>query len=138
MSRHNKKSEAVALSSKIAHVLIVDDEQDITDLMQNSLSRTGIKVTTYNDPLKAIQNFRPRQYDLAIFDVRMPGMNGFDLFKSIKELDHNLKICFLTAFELQKDDFSRNSIDPETVNCFIKKPIRISEFLKRVQCLLEG
>ena len=138
MSKHIKKPSAVAQSSKAAHILIVDDEEDITEMLRRALSRNGIIVTVYNDPLMAISNFKAKEYDLAVFDIRMPGMSGFELLKKVSQVDKDLKVCFLTAFELEEDDLKRNGIDSDCINCFIKKPIRISDFLKRVHSMLEG
>ena len=66
-------------------VLIVDDEMDITLSFSLAIEDSGLyEVDTYNDPLVALSNFRPNSYDLLLLDVRMPGMNGFELYDEIK------------------------------------------------------
>ena len=138
MAKHTKKLETVSRASKVAHILIVDDEDDITELLQRTLMRIGYKVTSYVDPSKALEEFKPGQFDLALLDIRMPGINGFELLRQIKTLDKNLKTCFLTAFELEKNDFVQHGMPTDTIDCFIKKPIHLSEFTKKVSMLLEG
>lgn len=137
MSKQSKKLEAVSRSAKEAHILIVDDEEDIAELLKRTLNRLGYNVTTYNDPSKASDEFKSGLFDLALLDIRMPGMNGFELMKQIKKRDKKLKVCFLTAFEIEKDDFVQNGIPVAAVDCYIKKPVHLSEFTKKISTLLE-
>ena len=69
------------------NVLIVDDDPDITKLYDTALEREGFKTDTYNDPRKALSDFKPDYYDISLLDLRMPDMNGFDLYKEMKKLD---------------------------------------------------
>jgi DNA-binding NtrC family response regulator len=138
LSKHTKSLESVSRTSREAHILIVDDDEDITELLQRTLKRAGYSVTSYNSPSKALKDFRANMFDLALLDIRMPGMNGFELLKGIKKLDANLKCCFLTAFEIVKEDFAQNDIPAKAIDCFIKKPIHLPEFTQKVNTLLEG
>jgi DNA-binding response OmpR family regulator len=70
-----------------------------------SLEYYGFEVETYNEPKKALSNFKPDYYDLIILDIKMPGMDGFELHGKIKEIDPNVKTCFLTATELYYKEF---------------------------------
>ena len=58
----------------------------------------GIKFIA-NEPRKALSNFKPNHYDIALIDIRMPDMNGFDLYKEMKKLDSHIKVCFITGYE---------------------------------------
>jgi CheY-like chemotaxis protein len=138
MSKHTRNLETVTRSTEDTHILIVDDEEDIAELLQRALIRKGYQVTAYNDPSKALEEFQAGRFDLALLDIRMPGMNGYELLKAIKSLDKNLKCCFLTAFEIRKDDFSENEIPADSVDCFIKKPVHLADFAKKVSAILEG
>jgi DNA-binding response OmpR family regulator len=62
-------------------ILIVDDEPDITSTFDMILQMNGFGVDTYNDPLLALSDFKPGLYGLALLDIRMPKMNGFELYK---------------------------------------------------------
>jgi DNA-binding response OmpR family regulator len=79
-------------------ILFVDDEVDLTFMFKMALEDVGLfKVDTFNDPLLALKNFRPDSYDLVILDIKMPKMDGLQLYKQLKKLDPDVRICFLTA-----------------------------------------
>jgi DNA-binding response OmpR family regulator len=82
---------------KKKRILLVDDESDITAALSMALVEYGFEVDSYNDPLAALSNFKPRYYDLVILDIKMPVMNGFELLREIKKVDESVKVCFLTA-----------------------------------------
>jgi CheY-like chemotaxis protein len=83
-------------------ILVVDDEQDTLLLLQLILRQAGFKVYPFDNPLKALSSFERGLYDLAILDVKMPQMNGFQLREKIKEIDRTVKVCFITALANQE------------------------------------
>src|SRR5919198_4533001 len=85
----------VGRESKKKRILIVDDEPEITLLFNISLD--GFMVDSFNDPLLALSKFKQDFYDLAILDIVMPKMNGFELYKEIKKIDGKVRVCFLTT-----------------------------------------
>jgi two-component system alkaline phosphatase synthesis response regulator PhoP len=77
---------------------VVDDEQDIICTLKATLEKTGsFQVETFTDPVVALSEFKASVYDLAVLDIRMPKMNGFELCRKLRDKDKKLKICFLTA-----------------------------------------
>jgi two-component system, OmpR family, response regulator ChvI len=58
------------------------------------------KVDTSNDPQEALSNFKPGYYDLVILDIKMPKIDGFELYEKIKKKEDKVKICLLTVSEL--------------------------------------
>lgn len=78
-------------------VLVVDDELDTAQTLWLILESSGFRVDIFTDPKEALGTFIPAYYDLAVIDVRMPGMNGFELYSEIKSLDYKIKVLFLTA-----------------------------------------
>jgi CheY-like chemotaxis protein len=138
MSKHSKKPDVMATTTKQPHVLIVDDEEAITEVLKRALQRMQIIVTVFNAPKEVLKSFRPNQFDLALIDVRMPGMNGFELLKRLKSIDKNLKVCLLTGFEIEKEEFSQNGLASNSVDCYMKKPILLSDFTRKVGKVLEG
>lgn len=113
-------------------ILLVDDEPDLTWTLRLGLENNGFEVDTFNDPEEALTNFRAGKYDLLLIDVRMPRMNGFQLYEEMKKIDNNTRICFITAFEVYYRALRETFPDLE-IDCFIKKPIEIDDLLKRIR-----
>jgi DNA-binding response OmpR family regulator len=108
---------------KAYRLLLVDDEPSITQTFELGLKQYGFEVDSFNNPVSALAAFSPGKYDLLLFDIRMPIMNGFELYKEIRKVDQNAKICFITAYEID-DDFKK-SFPTMTLRHLIKKPILI-------------
>ena len=117
-------------------ILVVDDETDITSSIKNGLQRKGFEVDTYNDPTDALSNFKPDTYDLLLIDIRMPKMNGFELYREVKKKSSDVRICFFTAFEVYYDEFRKMFPNLE-VKCFIRKPITINDLVTHINTELE-
>jgi DNA-binding response OmpR family regulator len=112
-------------------ILLVDDESDITTLFQYYMESSGYRVKVYNDPLKALSEFRAGLFDLALLDVRMPHLSGFELYKKMHRIDTACKVCFVTAFEIYYR--SLKEFFPQLdVTCFIRKPVSKVELLNQV------
>jgi DNA-binding response OmpR family regulator len=119
-------------------ILIIDDEQDIVDIFRISLEDNGFKTDTYTDPILAYQNFRDGQYDLVILDVKMPGVDGFNLYQKIKKTDGKVKIIFLTASEYYYEQFRKEKgFDNFKQEIFLRKPIQIKDLVRKIEKLLE-
>jgi CheY-like chemotaxis protein len=100
-------------------------------------------VDTFNDPQEALSNYKPGFYDLIILDIKMPKMDGFELYDEIKKKDHKAKVCFLTASELYYEEFRKKEYYALDRNLFIRKPISNEELLREVSkimmsCIHEG
>ncbi len=116
-------------------VLIVDDEVDITDALKAGLERHGFRVETFNDPALALSKFAPGLYDVSILDIRMPGMNGFELYREMRKIDGRASVCFLTAFDVHKEEFEKMFPDVK-VKAFLKKPITIDALVSNLNELV--
>jgi DNA-binding NtrC family response regulator len=122
-----------------AKILVVDDEPDVTYTLKATLEETGFfDIYPFNEPRLVLSNFRPNMYDLAILDIRMPQMNGFELFHEIRKIDENVKVCFLTAVsELTEYTTAiKKTYPPLDENCIIKKPIDNMELAKQINRIL--
>lgn len=122
----------VTYLSKMTKILIVDDDTDITLAFKKGLENDGFKVDVFNDPLEALSNFEASKYDLLLLDIRMPKMNGFELYKEMDKIDKNIKVCFITAFEVYYEAL-REVFPSMEVECFIRKPIEIGNLVKRIK-----
>ena len=119
-------------------ILIIDDEVDITLSFSLALEDSGLfEVDTYNDPLVALSNFGPNTYDLLLLDIRMPAMNGFELYEKIKKLDNKVKVCFISAYDVnygtlreQFPSLEKDCIVPKNI---IRKPIQIAKLIERIE-----
>jgi CheY-like chemotaxis protein len=122
---------------KNKRILLVDDEQDVIYTVKIVLENNGFLVDSYNDPTLALSNFKLGFYDLLLLDIRMPKMNGFDLHQKIREIDSNVKICFLTASELFYEKYRKISAYPRVdKEKFIQKPLRTEELIRRLNEIL--
>jgi DNA-binding response OmpR family regulator len=117
-------------------ILAVDDEPDLTMLCRMSLEHSGFKVDTFNDPEEALSKFKPGSYDLIILDIKMPKMDGFELYHKIKKKDNNANICFLTASELCYEEFRKKEYYEFDKSMFIRKPIDNEELVKEVNKMI--
>lgn len=113
-------------------ILIVDDEEDITSLLRKALEKHGFVVTTYNDPAEVLSDFRAGVYDLVLLDIKMPKMDGFQLYQELQKIDNKTKICFMTAFEIYYDALKEMFPDSYSSICFVKKPFAMQDFVKRI------
>ncbi|MGA9152268.1 MAG: response regulator [Candidatus Nitrosopolaris sp.] len=122
----------VTYLSKMTKILIVDDDSDITLAFKKGLENDGFNVDVFNDPQEALSNFEASKYDLLLLDIRMPKMNGFELYKEMDKIDNHVKVCFITAFEVYYEAL-REVFPSMEVECFIRKPIEIGNLVKRIK-----
>lgn len=105
-------------------ILIVDNEPDITQTFKSALEQEynnnkKLEVHTFNDPLSVLSQFKPGFYDLLLIDINMPDMNGFELCTEILKIDVNVKICFMSAGEVNHEAV-RELYPSISIGCFIK------------------
>jgi len=120
-------------------ILIVDDDEDITitfkagieDSNNHNDANKRIEVHTSNNPVRALSEFKPNFYDLILIDIRMPNMNGFQLSEKILTIDVNVKVCFMSSAEINREAL-REIYPSLSLGCFIRKPVTIDYLLKRI------
>jgi DNA-binding response OmpR family regulator len=124
--------------TRTCNIFMVDNEPDINITIKTALEENGdFKVDTFNNAESALFAFKPGHYDLAILDVKMPWMNGFQLYKKLREIDKMLKICFLTAAELTYlHDVDSDIINDLKTNCFVTKPVNTPGLIARLNIIL--
>ena len=127
--------------------MVVDDEKDILRVIKRDLEsgrnnnnyETNFLVDAFSNSelaLDAIEHHPANYYDLVLTDIRMPKMNGFELYRRIKEKNPSMKIAFITAFEINKEEFIKvlPSID---VKDFIIKPISMANLIRKLKSMID-
>jgi CheY-like chemotaxis protein len=138
---HQQKEE---LSPFTKRILIVDDHPDIILTFKKGLEAENeysggkifFQVYAYDDPLLALSEFKLNFYDLLLVDVNMPKVNGFEFSEKILELDVNVRVCYISAGEMNIEAL-REQYPSLSIGCFIKKPITIENLVRRVKAELE-
>ena len=114
-------------------VLLVDDERDITTMLKTGLeSASGFSVDAFNDPRDVMPHFKPSQYDAIVLDINMPEMTGFELARAIWKEDPSAKVCFLSAFEIRKNE-AEKVFSEFKQHCFMKKPVEVDSLVKHLE-----
>jgi two-component system, OmpR family, response regulator ChvI len=123
-------------SAKRRKILLVDDDADVVSTFQMILEMNGFEVEAYTSPISALSNFKPNKFGLLIIDIRMPVMNGFELFKKIKGIESNVEACFITAYEDYREEFKESFPMLDEAKYFIRKPKAIEDLVNHVSTLL--
>jgi DNA-binding response OmpR family regulator len=114
-------------------ILLVDDDVDITHSFSLALQKDGFIVDTYNDPLIALGDFKADLYDLVLLDIKLPKMDGFELYDKIREIDRRVKVCFISGYQMNYLALREQGLQ---IDCFISKPVKIEDLLKRINAEL--
>jgi CheY-like chemotaxis protein len=128
----------------LKRILIVDDDPDITltfgvgleGYYYSNKGKIRFEVYTYNNPEIALSEFKLNFYDLLLADIYMPNMNGLELSQKILELDANIRVCFMSAAEVNIEAL-REVYPKISFGCFIKKPVTIDYLVKRLLAELD-
>jgi DNA-binding response OmpR family regulator len=117
-------------------VLLVDDEPDIVYLVMRGLERNGFEVDGYTDPILALQNYKVGVYCLLLLDIKMPQIDGIELFNRIYKEDDKVKVCFFSASESLTSSLENKFHNSPDKFLFISKPISIPEMIKQIKQFL--
>ncbi len=117
----------------LAKLLLVDDDSDIVQVLKMGLLKNRFLVDAFTNPEEALQSFKSNaeSYYLVLSDIRMPAISGIQLAKRVKEVNPNVKVVLMTAFEIRDTEFSK--VFPSTqVDGFVQKPIGIKELTDKI------
>jgi DNA-binding response OmpR family regulator len=120
-------------------ILLVDNEADITFALENALEDYGFSIDSFNDSMLSLNSYKRNFYDLIILDIKMPNMDGFELYNKIKEIDPKVKICFLTASELFYEEYRKKRYvlgEKLGEEYFIQKPIKTDDLVQKINALM--
>lgn len=121
--------------SPLKHILICEDENSIREFIIVNLKRSDFKVTATSTGEEAVQIFNKMndQIDIAILDVMLPGINGFEVLKKIRKTNANIGIIMLTAKTQEMDRVKGLNLGADD---YLTKPFSPSELIARIDALL--
>ncbi len=121
----------------MSRVLVVDDSMTQRQLMTTVLEDNGLTVSIASDGKEALEQLQSIQPDIVVLDVVMPGMNGYEVCRSIKK-DPNTQNVPVVMCSSKSEDFDRYWGMRQGADAYINKPFEPQEFLATVQTLLQG
>jgi DNA-binding NtrC family response regulator len=119
-------------------IFVIDDDPDIAYVLKRGLQKNGFLVDAFTNPEEALQSFKSNaeSYCLVLSDIRMPALSGIQLTKKVKEVNPNVKVVLMTAFEIRDNEFS--TVFPSTqVDGFVQKPIGIKDLTNKILSLID-
>ena len=117
-----------------ADILVVDDEQIILDLFSRVLGSRGHKITTAKDGYQAIEEVKKGEFDIIFLDIVMPGINGLETYKKIKEINADGHTIMMTGYSVE--ELIEQALLEGVQDC-LHKPFDIVEIMKTVEKVLE-
>ena len=126
------------MSSAIRSIIVVDDEIELATLFKTFLRKEGYDTTSFSDPLIALEYFKDTfdKHSLIITDLRMPGLNGIELAKRIRQLNSKIKIFLMTAFDIS--DLENNSdYKAARIDTIMQKPVHLSNLREIINTVLK-
>ena len=103
------------------------------------VKENGFQIDTFNDPITSLKSYRSNFYDLILLDIKMPKMDGFELYNKIREKDPKVKICFLTASEMYYEKFRKARSELGRLigeDCFIQKPVKNDDLIRKLTSIM--
>ena len=116
-------------------ILVIDDDPDVLNLFTDFLKREGFRTASYLDPLAALREIRgnPQRYSLVITDIRMPGISGLEIIKKVSQINQEIKVILISAFELDGDNLKGIKYED-----FIKKPVHLRSLAETIDKILKN
>jgi two-component SAPR family response regulator len=117
-------------------IMVVDDDFDIATLVKITIQKSGFKnVFVFTKPLLALEHFKINyeDYCMVIADIRMPEMNGFEFARSVSRLKPEIKVLFMTAFDVNDDTLLNMNMKYNTnISGIIQKPVSSAKLSRMI------
>lgn len=113
-------------------ILLIDDNFELGYTLKELLELKGFNVEYRENGFSALERFKENNFDLVIIDIVMPGMDGIEVFKKIKEIKNNIKVIFLSAFI---DEKKKKELEDMGIKDFLDKPCNFPELLNKIEDL---
>ena len=115
-------------------LMIVDDEPEILNPLQSMLEAEGYRIDAFGSPLKAISHLKRNEIALAICDIKMPEMSGYDLLKELRVIKSNLPVIFLSSKDEEQDQIIGFTLGADD---YVTKPFSVRELILRIKAILK-
>ena len=119
-------------------VIVIDDEIELSSIFKTFLRKEGYDTISFSDPLIALEYFKDTfdKHSLIIADMRMPGMNGIELAKRIRQINSKIKIFLMTAFDIS--DLENNyDYKAAGIDTIMQKPVHLSNLREIINTALK-
>lgn len=121
------------MSERNTHILLAEDDPNLGILLSDYLQASGFQVTLCKDGEQALSAFGSQSFDLCLFDVMMPKMDGYTLAKNIRNLNPEIPLIFITAKTLKEDKLKGYGLGADD---YITKPFDEEELLWKIKALI--
>ncbi|OGC04592.1 hypothetical protein A3H38_02870 [candidate division WOR-1 bacterium RIFCSPLOWO2_02_FULL_46_20] len=111
-------------------IMVVDDEPSVLESFKQILMIKDYEVELFPDGPTAIANLKKEQFDLAFVDYKLPGMDGLEVLKKIKEIDSTIEVCIVTAYATESSH--ANAITLGALE-YLRKPFLMEEIYELVE-----
>ena len=118
----------------MAKILLAEDDEALSHFLQKSLKRAGHRVTYARDGIEAYEKLQENDFDLLLTDLSMPGMDGIDLVKKIREQLNQIKVMFITGFSAVA--IEANETEFENQAEVVSKPFHLNDLTLRIEQML--
>ena len=118
------------MNNNKGNILVVDDEKNLRDTLAAILEMEGYRVCVLENGYKAIQKVKEESFDIALIDIKMPGINGVDTFKEIKKISPKTVVIMMTAYAVE--NLIEQAISEKAYKC-IYKPFDIEKVIAEIR-----
>lgn len=117
-------------------ILVVDDEPNMIDIAQAVLEEKGFRVTGVHGGKECLERLKERKPDLILLDIRMPGMDGWDVLKEIKR-DKRTKAIPVMIYTVMEKSLDERTLRERGVEEYIVKPFKLEDLVRKVEKIMK-
>ena len=123
------------MKNKLLNILVVDDEESLSFSLINILKMQGYEAISAKNGREAVELIKNNHFDMAFLDIRLPGINGVELLRELKQVNNNVVIVMMTAYA--DKDLIETAMQEGASRC-LRKPFEIIEMLDLVKTYLSN
>ncbi|SHJ08112.1 Response regulator receiver domain-containing protein [Desulfatibacillum alkenivorans DSM 16219] len=116
-------------------ILLVDDEVELVSAMAERLNMRGVNADYVTCGKSAVEKAQECHYDVMVVDLRMPGMDGIEVMKLVKEISPDTGFVFLTGYGSEEQ---KTASEAAGANCYLMKPVKISLLMEKIDAAAQA